>query len=362
MSRDPHSTMSTRRDQTILAIESSCDETAAAVVQGRRVLSSVVATQIGLHDRFGGVVPEIASRHHLECVDTVIADALIEAGMRPDDPDIDAVAVTCGPGLIGALLVGIAAASARAWSWNVPLLPVDHLMGHIASILLEDPELTPPMMTLLASGGHTMLVDVDTAWTVRLLGTTRDDAAGEAFDKAARLLGLGSPGGPRVSALAATGDPTMHPMTPAMVHHDSLDTSFAGLKTALALAVQSGAASHADLAAGFEHAAVKTLAAMVRKGVRRHGPGTSDNRQVVSVVGGVAANTHLRAELEAICNEAGVRMVCAPLQYCGDNAAMIGVAAGLDAGIQPIDPACISAFASSPLFRREPLMPTGVNR
>ena len=165
-----------------------------------------------------------------------------------------------------------------------------------------------------------------------------------------------------MSALAATGNPHAHPMTPAMVHHDSLDTSFAGLKTALALAVQADAGTPADLAAGFEHAAVATLAAMVRKGLRRPGPGSADNRRVLSVVGGVAANTQLRAELETICREADVRMVCAPLQYCGDNAAMIGVAAGLDASIAPIEPACISAFASSPLFRREHLMPTGVNR
>ncbi len=343
----------------VLAIESSCDETAAAVLHGREVRSNVVASQTADHERYGGVVPEVASRRHLEMVDRVVAEALEQAGCDPDRPELDAIAVTRGPGLIGALLVGIAAASSRAWAWDIPLLGVDHLMGHIASVLLADPNVEPPMLCLLVSGGHTMLLDIESGWRVTMLGSTRDDAAGEAFDKAARLLGLGMPGGPRVSALATEGDPDACPFTPAMVHHDSLDTSFAGLKTALALAVRQGGSREADLAAGFEIAAVDTLAAMVRKALDRHGPGTERDRRLLGIVGGVAANHVLRARIAEICHGYDVEMVHAPLQYCGDNAAMIGIAAGLDSGIRPQHPADLEAYASSPLFRTGQLLPTG---
>lgn len=345
--------------KVVLAIESSCDETAAAVVCGCEVRSSIVASQVAAHERFGGVVPEVASRQHLEAIDDVIARALEHADLDPVKPAVDAIAVTRGPGLIGALLVGIAAASSRAWAWSTPLYAVDHLMGHVASVLLADPTLTPPMLCLLVSGGHTMLLDVDAGWRVTLLGSTRDDAAGEAFDKAARLLGLGMPGGPNVSELATQGNALSHTFTPAMVHHASLDTSFAGLKTALALALQHDTASDADLAASFELAAIETLAAMVRKGLDQYGPGTSSDRRTLGIVGGVAANRLLRDRLHEMCRKYDVHMVHAPLEYCGDNAAMIGIAAGLDSPMILQHPADVEAYASSPLFRTGQLLPTG---
>ncbi|MCW2923329.1 MAG: metalloendopeptidase glycoprotease family, partial [Thermoleophilia bacterium] len=251
--------------RTILAIESSCDETAAAIVRGREVLAESVATQAELHARFGGVVPEIASRRHLELLDLVVRDVLDRSGLERVAA-VDAVAVTQGPGLVGALLVGIAGAKARAWAAGVPLIAVDHLLGHVASALLDpDANLEPPFLCLLVSGGHTLALDVDERMGLTLLGTTRDDAAGEAFDKGARLLGLDPPTGPSLAALAATaGDLGDLAFTPAMVHHDTLDTSFSGLKTALAVAVRDRAArgasepGDAELAAAYEDAIVAT--------------------------------------------------------------------------------------------------------
>lgn len=357
--------MSEQPIHTVLAIESSCDETAAAVTRGSRVLSSVVASQVDLHALYGGVVPEVASRRHMECVEAVIDQALTESGLTPGLPGqapvgLDAIAVTCGPGLIGALLVGIAAASSRAWAWGLPLIPVDHLVGHVASVTIDRDDIRPPMLCLLVSGGHTLLLSIDEQWQMNLLGSTRDDAAGEAFDKGARLLGLGLPGGPALESLAAHGNESVVSFTPAMVHHDTLDTSFSGLKTALAVAVRDQPdMAAADLAAGFQRAVVTTLVASVGKAIKRHGPGTEFNALTLAVVGGVAANSLLRSELESACAAAGMRLQCAPLRYCGDNAAMIGAAICLGSGMKPSKSLQIDAYASSPVFRYGKLLPTG---
>jgi N6-L-threonylcarbamoyladenine synthase len=352
--------------RTVLAIESSCDETAAAIVRGREVLAETVATQAELHERFGGVVPEIASRRHLELVDIVVRDVLERSGLERVEA-VDAIAVTQGPGLVGALLVGVAAAKARAWAAGVPLIPVDHLFGHVASALLDrEARLEPPYLCLLVSGGHTMVLDVDPQMHVTLLGTTRDDAAGEAFDKGARLLGLDMPGGPALAALAATAaTPDAVAFTPAMVHHDTLDTSFAGIKTALATTVRErrgnagDGPSDAELAAAYETAIVETIAASVRKLLRQRGPGSGHEaaRDTLALVGGVAANAKLRARMSEICPEHDVRSVSTPLRWCGDNAAMIGVAAGWYAERSGNTAWTIDAYATTPLFSAGKLVP-----
>jgi N6-L-threonylcarbamoyladenine synthase len=296
---------------TILGIETSCDETAAAVVSpDGEIRSSVVASQDELHARFGGVVPEVASRRHLELVTPVIEQALGDAGVRL--ADVDAVAVTARPGLIGALLVGVSAAKALAWSQRLPLIPVDHLHGHVASLYLRPLDLAPPFTCLLASGGHTMLLDVTDRRSFRVLGTTLDDAAGEAFDKGARLLGLGYPGGREIDALARQGDPTAFDFPVARV--PGLDFSFSGLKTALLYRVRGLAEGEleerrADLAASYQRAIVRALVERIR----------AAGGERIAVVGGVAANSELRAALP----EAAL----APLPLCTDNAAMIASAA-----------------------------------
>lgn len=353
--------------RTFLAIESSCDETAAAIVRGREIIAESVATQAELHQRFGGVVPEIASRRHLELVDVVVRDVLERSGLERVEA-VDAVAVTRGPGLVGALLVGIAAAKARAWAAGVPLVAVDHLFGHVASALLDpEAQLEPPFLCLLVSGGHTLVLDVDEAMRVTLLGTTRDDAAGEAFDKGARLLGLDMPGGPALAALAARavdGEEAVR-FTPAMVHHDTLDTSFAGIKTALAVALRERASgggtspSDVQLAAAYEDAIVATLAGCVRKLLRARGPrsGHAQARDTLALVGGVAANAKLRERMTEICSEVDVRSVRTPLRWCGDNAAMIGVAAGFCSERSGEDAWRLDAYATTPLFRDGILVP-----
>jgi N6-L-threonylcarbamoyladenine synthase len=299
----------------ILGIETSCDETAAALVTGEgEIRANVVSSQAELHARYGGVVPEVASRRHLELVTPVIREALAEAGATI--ADVERVAVTQGPGLIGALLVGLAAAKAVAWSRRLPLVPVDHLDGHVASLYLEPDPLEPPFLCLLASGGHTMLLDVCSHTEQELLGSTLDDAAGEAFDKGARLLGLGYPGGREIDRLAADGDPTAYDFPVARV--PGLDFSFSGLKTALLYAVRELseaqlAARRADLAASYQHAIVRALVDRVGAAVEQSG------RDRVAVVGGVAANSALRAALPAA--------TAAPLALCTDNAAMIASAA-----------------------------------
>jgi N6-L-threonylcarbamoyladenine synthase len=299
----------------ILGIETSCDETAAALItEDGEVRASVVSSQAELHARYGGVVPEVASRRHLELVTPVIREALGEAGATLDD--VERVAVTQGPGLIGALLVGLAAAKAVAWSRRLPLVPVDHLDGHVASLYLQPEPLEPPFLCLLASGGHSMLLDIRSHTERELLGTTLDDAAGEAFDKGARLLGLGYPGGREIDRLAGEGDPAAYDFPVARV--PGLDFSFSGLKTALLYAVrdldeQELGDRRADLAASYQHAIVRALVERTTEAAEQAG------RERVAIVGGVAANSELRAALPAA--------TAAPLAFCTDNAAMIASAA-----------------------------------
>lgn len=297
----------------ILGIETSCDETAAALVTGDgEIRANVVSSQADLHARYGGVVPEVASRRHLELVSPVVREALEEAGATLDD--VEAVAVTQGPGLIGALLVGLSAAKALAWARRLPLSPVDHLHGHVASLYLGPDPVEPPFLCLLASGGHTLLLDVQDRAGYRVLGTSIDDAAGEAFDKGARLLGLGYPGGAEIDRLAREGDPEAFRFPVARL--EGLDFSFSGLKTALLYTVRDlgdeAAPRKADLAASYQRAIVRALVDQTRAAAEREGIET------IAVVGGVAANSELREALP------GARF--APLPLCTDNAAMIASA------------------------------------
>jgi N6-L-threonylcarbamoyladenine synthase len=299
----------------ILGLETSCDETAAAVLSNDgQVLSSLVSSQATLHARYGGVVPEIASRRHLELVTPVLRQALDDAGASLDD--VGRVAVTQGPGLVGALLVGLSAAKGIAWARRLPLVPVDHLEGHVASLYLGPDRVEPPFLCLLASGGHTLLLAVREHGSSERLGTTIDDAAGEAFDKGARLLGLGYPGGAELDRLAQQGDPEAFSFPVARV--PGLDFSFSGLKTALLYAVRDLGEEEterrkADLAASYQDAIVRALVGRAREAA------ASTRLEQVAVVGGVAANSALRAALP------DARF--APLEYCTDNAAMIASAA-----------------------------------
>jgi N6-L-threonylcarbamoyladenine synthase len=295
-------------------LETSCDETAAALVSADgEIYSSVVSSQADLHARFGGVVPEIASRRHLELVLPVVREALGEAGASLDD--VETVAVTQGPGLVGALLVGLSAAKALAWGRGLPLVPVNHLHGHVASLYLEPEPLEPPFLCLLASGGHTMLVDVQERGAFRPIGTTLDDAAGEAFDKGARLLGLGYPGGAELDRLAREGDPEAFRFPVARV--PGLDFSFSGVKTALLYEVRKQEreleARKADLAASYQRAIVRALTRRTLEAARQTGA------ERIAIVGGVAANSELRAALPDA--------TAPPLELCTDNAAMIASAA-----------------------------------
>jgi len=313
----------------ILGIETSCDETAAAVVtEDGEIVSNVVASQAELHARFGGVVPEVASRRHLELIAPVVAEAL-------DGHEVDTVAVTARPGLIGALLVGVSAAKALAWSRRLPLVPVNHLHGHVASLYLKPLDLQPPFTCLLASGGHTMLLDVQDRGGYRVLGTTLDDAAGEAFDKGARLLGLGYPGGKEIDALAKQGDPEAYDFPVARV--PGLDFSFSGVKTALLYAVRDLGdqvkARRADLAASYQRAIVQALVRKTEEAARQTGA------KQVAVVGGVAANSELRAVLPAA--------KAPPLALCTDNAAMIASAARYVEAVPPPRYLALDAYASA---------------
>ncbi|HZQ89340.1 MAG TPA: tRNA (adenosine(37)-N6)-threonylcarbamoyltransferase complex transferase subunit TsaD [Gaiellaceae bacterium] len=305
----------------ILGIETSCDETAAALVtDAGEIRSNVVSSQAELHARYGGVVPEVASRRHLELVAPVVREALADAGATL--ADVDRVAVTQGPGLIGALLVGLAAAKAIAWSRRLPLVPVDHLRGHVASLYLEPEPLEPPFVCLLASGGHTLLLDVRGYGDEVVLGTTLDDAAGEAFDKGARLLGLGYPGGRELDLVAREGDPAAYHFPVARL--PGLDFSFSGLKTALLYATRGLSPKELeerrpDLAASYQRAIVRALVGRVRE--------AADGKRI-AVVGGVAANSELRQSL--------ADAALAPLPLCTDNAAMIASAARFaDAVVYP---------------------------
>ncbi len=303
----------------ILALETSCDDTCAAVVGDDGAVRANVVSSQGVHDRFGGVVPEIASRHHLELVNAVVDDALRQAGATLDD--VTRVAVTQGPGLVGALLIGVATAKGLAAARRLPLLPVDHLQGHVAANFLAPDPIAPPFLCLIASGGHTLLVRVTDHRGYEVLGRTLDDAAGEAFDKGARLLGLGYPGGPALSRLALDGEPSAFAF-PTAARVAGLDFSFAGLKTALLYAVrdlgeEETARRAADLAASYEHAIVEALAARIERALRAE-PGAR-----LAIGGGVAANRRLRERAAGL----GVEVKIPPPELCTDNAAMIGSAA-----------------------------------
>jgi N6-L-threonylcarbamoyladenine synthase len=303
----------------ILGIETSCDDTCAAVVtRAGEIRSNVVSSQ-GVHDRYGGVVPEIASRHHLELVNAVVDDALARAGVTLDD--VETIAVTQGPGLVGALLVGVATAKGLAAARRLPLAPVDHLQGHVAANYLQPAAIEPPFVCLIASGGHTLLARVTEPGAYEMLGQTLDDAAGEAFDKGARLLGLGYPGGPALSKLAAGGDPGAFAF-PTAARVAGLDFSFAGLKTALLYKVRDLGPEEtgrlaADLAASYEHAIVEALIARVERAL------AAEPEPRLAIGGGVAANRRLRERAAGL----GVDVTIPPVELCTDNAAMIASAA-----------------------------------
>lgn len=306
----------------ILAIESSCDETAAAVVRdGRTVLSNCIASQIEMHTIYGGVVPEIASRKHVEAVTGLAEQAVAQAGLTKQD--LDAVAVTYAPGLIGAVLVGVNFAKGAAMALDLPLIPVHHVRGHIAANYITHPELEPPFVCLCVSGGTTLIVDVKSYTDMEVLGGTRDDAAGECFDKVARVLGIGYPGGGPMDRLARGGDDGRYELPRAHVAGHDLDMSFSGLKTAslnlIHNAQQKGEELNLpDFAASFGRAVSESLVPRVMAAARMRGYGR------VAVAGGVAANSRIRADLTAACQASGDRLFLPELKYCGDNAAMIG--------------------------------------
>ena len=306
----------------ILAFESSCDETAAAVVRdGRQVLSDVIASQADMHAIYGGVVPEIASRKHIEAIAGLADQALAEAGVTK--ADIDAVAVTYAPGLIGALLVGVNFAKSAAFGLNVPLVPVHHVRGHIAANYISHPDLEPPFVCLCVSGGNTLIVDVKDYTDMEILGATRDDAAGECFDKVARVLGLGYPGGAPVDRLAQGGNDKRYELPRAHVADAPLDMSFSGLKTAVLNLAHNAAQKGEqldlkDLAASFSAAVSDSLVPRAMEAARMKGYGK------LAVAGGVAANSRIRADLERACAADGIRLYLPQLSLCGDNGAMIG--------------------------------------
>lgn len=306
----------------ILAVESSCDETAVAVVRdGREVLSDAIISQIEMHTIYGGVVPEIASRKHLEAISLLAQRAIDEADLTRKD--IDAVAATCAPGLIGAVLVGVNFAKAAAYALGVPFIPVHHVRGHIAANYITHPDLEPPFVALCVSGGNTLIVDVRDYTDLALMGASRDDAAGECFDKVARVLGIGYPGGGPMDRLADGGDDSRYELPRAHVSGHELDMSFSGLKTAslnlIHNAEQKGEKLDLrDFAASFGRAVSESLVPRVMAAARAKGYGQ------VAVAGGVAANRRIRADLQAACTRSGDRLYLPELKYCGDNAAMIG--------------------------------------
>lgn len=330
-----------------MAIESSCDETAIAVVaDGRTVLSNVISSQIDIFKQYGGVVPEIASRHHLENINGVLQQALDEAGVSLTE--IDLIGVTYGPGLIGALLVGVATAKAVAFAKDIPLVGVHHLLGHISANYIQDPALKPPFMALITSGGHTEIVDVQSYTHCELLGGTRDDAVGEAYDKVARVLGLGYPGGPKIDKIAKEGNPQAINFKRVYLEKDSFDFSFSGLKTAVLNYInqekQAGREiNRADVAASFQQAVMdvlvrKTVDAAVLKGEKK-----------LVLAGGVAANSKLRAMLGAACDKAGIRLYRPDPILCTDNGAMIAAAAYYQYQSGQTDDLELEAYANLPL-------------
>jgi N6-L-threonylcarbamoyladenine synthase len=324
----------------ILGIETSCDETAAAVVGGGSdVLSSVVSSQIEIHQRYGGVVPEVASRAHVEMMTPVVADAMVEAGVEP--ADLDAVAATVGPGLIGSLLIGVSAAKSLALVWDKPFVAVNHLEAHLYASFLEEPDLPLPLVVLLVSGGHTMLVLMEGHGQYRLLGETVDDAAGEAFDKVARYLGLGYPGGPVIDELSNQGDPQAIAFPRAMMK-DGYNFSFSGLKTSVVNHVRKNPdVETADVAASFQEAVVDVLLTKANAAVREHGAAG------LCLAGGVAANSSLRERALDVATELGVQAFIPSRSMCTDNAAMVAAAGWWR--LQSDGPAPLDQGASSSL-------------
>ena len=317
--------MSETKDVLILAIESSCDETAAAVVKnGREVLSNIISSQIEIHKLYGGVVPEIASRKHIEKINQVIEEALEEANVTLDD--IDAIGVTYGPGLVGALLVGVAAAKAIAYAKKIPLVGVHHIEGHISANYIENKELEPPFACLVVSGGHTHLVRVKDYGEYEILGRTRDDAAGEAFDKVARAIGLGYPGGPQIEKLAKEGNPDAIAFPRAHIADSQYDFSFSGVKSAVlnyinGCEMRKEEYNCADIAASFQKAVTDVLTENAMRAGEEFG------MDKFAIAGGVASNGTLRNAMKEACENKGVKFYHPSPIYCTDNAAMIGVAA-----------------------------------
>jgi N6-L-threonylcarbamoyladenine synthase len=313
------------KDVLILAIESSCDETAASVVKnGREVLSNVISSQIALHTMFGGVVPEIASRKHIEKINPVITQALSDASVTLDD--IDAIGVTYGPGLVGALLVGVAEAKAIAYAAKKPLVGVHHIEGHVSANYIENPDLEPPFVCLIVSGGHTHLVIVKDYGQFEIIGRTRDDAAGEAFDKVARAVGLGYPGGPKVDQAAREGNPHAFEFPRAKVEGNPYDFSFSGLKSAVLNYINHAKMTGEeicvpDLAASFQNAVVEALVSRAVQAAKEYG------YDKLAIAGGVASNSALRSAMQAECEKNGIRFFHPSPIFCTDNAAMIGAAA-----------------------------------
>jgi N6-L-threonylcarbamoyladenine synthase len=327
--------------RALLAIETSCDETAAAIVDEElHVLSSVVSSQIDLHARFGGVVPEIAGRAHVELLESVVAEALELAGRSAESPRLEAVAATSGPGLVGSLLVGLSGAKAMAYVWGLPFLGINHLEGHLFAARLECDDLVHPYVTLLVSGGHTMLIAVEGPGRYRLMGETVDDAVGEAYDKVARYCGLGYPGGPAIDRLASQGDPRALALPRAM-RAEGLDFSFSGLKTSVVRAIErEPELDVADVAASFQAAVVEILVLKSMRAVEELGA------TAIVLGGGVAANTALRAAMEEAAREHLVRCALPALELCTDNAAMIAAAAWHRLASHGADPMSLGANPS----------------
>lgn len=313
------------KDILILAIESSCDETAASVVKnGREVLSNVISSQIALHTLYGGVVPEIASRKHIEKINQVIAEALQEANVTLKD--LDAIGVTYGPGLVGALLVGVAEAKAIAYAANLPLVGVHHIEGHVSANYIENKDLEPPFLCLIVSGGHTHLVLVKEYGEYEIIGRTHDDAAGEAYDKVARAIGLGYPGGPKVDKLAKEGDPNAIRFPRAKIEGSTYDFSFSGLKSAVlnylnSCEMKGEEVNRADVAASFQASVVEVLVERTMAAAKEYG------MERVAIAGGVASNSALRGAMEEACKKNGLKFYHPSPIFCTDNAAMIGAAA-----------------------------------
>lgn len=333
---------------TVLAIETSCDETAAAVVKKRHILSNIVASQIDIHRPYGGVVPEVASRHHVESINDVVSEALSQAHL--DWPDIDGIAVTCAPGLVGALLVGLTAAKTLVMLHNKPLIGVHHLEGHIHASYLQNPDLASPFLCLLVSGGHTSLIKAEDCGLYRTLGQTRDDAAGEAFDKVARLLDLGYPGGPAIDRIAKLGNPKAFALPEGKISlpeggFHPYDTSFSGLKTAVLRLVESFRLRGedvpvADIAASFQQTVAQALTRRAIKCALDYGLST------IAVGGGVAANSALRQQLLTAAEDKKLQVLFPPLSLCTDNAAMIACA-----GAEHLDLGHTSALTLAALSR-----------